>query len=67
MTVLGLGLCFLPEAFASRDTADGQLHPVLGLNTNPSSEILVISNPQAPTHRARDLLLQNFRKFMPTA
>jgi DNA-binding transcriptional LysR family regulator len=67
LTVLGLGLCFLPEAFASRDTATGQLHPVLASGNNPSSEILVISNPQAPTHRARDLLLQYFRKSMPAA
>ena len=67
LTVLGLGLCFLPEAFASRDTVSGQLHPVLGSGNNPSSEILVISNPQAPTHRARDLLLQHFRKGMPAA
>ncbi len=61
LTVLGLGICFLPEAFASRDTATGQLHPVLAPGHDPSSEILVISNPQAPTHRARDLLLRYFR------
>jgi DNA-binding transcriptional LysR family regulator len=67
LTVLGLGLCFLPEAFASRDTASGQLHPVLGSGEDPSSEILVISNPQAPIHRARDLLLQHFRNEMPAA
>ncbi len=67
LTVLGLGLCFLPEAFASRDTATGQLHPVLAPGNNPSSEILVISNPRAPTHRARELLLQKFRIGMPAA
>ena len=48
LTVLGLGLCFLPEACASRDTATGQLHPVLGSGNNPSSEILVISNLSLP-------------------
>jgi len=67
LTVLGLGLCFLPETFASRDTVDGQLHPVLGPDGNPSSEILVISNPQAPPHRARDLLLENFRNVLSAA
>ena len=67
LTVLGLGLCFLPEAFAARDIATGHLHPVLASANNPSSEILVISNPQAPTHRARDLLLRYFRKDMPAA
>ena len=65
MTVLGLGLCFLPEAFAARDAESGQLHPVLGTGNNPSSEIYVISNPQAPSHRARDLLLEHFRNVMP--
>ena len=62
LTVLGLGLCFLPEAFASRDVIDGQLHPVLGTKSNPSSEILVISNPQTRPHQARDQLLANFRE-----
>ncbi len=62
LTVLGLGLCFLPEAFTARDMATGQLHLVLAPGHDPSSEILVISNPQAPTHRARDLLLQYFRR-----
>ncbi len=64
LTVLGLGLCFLPEAFAARDTESGQLHPVLASDNNPSSEISVISNPLAQTHRARDLLLQHFRDVM---
>lgn len=67
LTVLGLGLCFLPEAFAASDTTKGQLHPVLKSDSNPSSEILVISNPLAPTHRARDLLLRHFRNVMPAA
>jgi len=65
MTVLGLGLCFLPEAFAARDTESGQLHPVLGSDNSPTSEISVISHPQAPPHRARDLLLEHFRNVMP--
>ena len=65
MTVLGLGLCFLPEAFVARETESGHLHPVLGSDNNPSSEISVISHPQAPPHRARDLLLEHFRDVMP--
>ena len=66
LTLLGLGLCFLPEAFVSREVADGLLHPVLAPGEHPSSGIYVISNPHAPAHRARDLLLQHFRGEMPT-
>lgn len=67
LTILGLGLCFLPEAFASRDAASGQLHAVLAPGNAAASEIFVISNPQAPVHGARDLLLQHFRRNMPAA
>ncbi len=61
LTVLGVGLCFLPEAFAARDVSDGQLHPVLNSEDSPASEVFVITNPKAPAHRARDLLIQGFR------
>lgn len=61
LTVLGVGLCFLPEAFVQRDVDDGLLHPVLDEEKMPSSAIFVITNPKSPPHRARDLLLDTFK------
>ena len=62
LTVVGLGICFLPEAFAQRDVNDGLLHPVLEFDDYPSSNIFVITNPKAPPHRARDRLLEFVRE-----
>lgn len=61
LTVLGLGICFLPEAFVSDDVAAGLLHPLLEPGEEPSTEIYIISNPSAPLHRARNALLEHFR------
>lgn len=58
LTVLGVGICFLPEAFAQRDVNDGLLHPVLDFDDYPSSNVYMITNPKAPPHRARDRLLE---------
>lgn len=64
LAVLGVGICFLPEAFASDDVAQGRLHPVLLRGNNPAPDIFVISNPRAPSHRARDVLLEHFRRHI---
>lgn len=62
LTILGVGLCFLPVAFVARDVADGKLHPVLQPGNDPESNIFVISNPNAPTHPARALALEYLRR-----
>ncbi len=62
LAILGVGICFLPEAFVSSDVADGKLHPVLARGKDPASDIFLISNPDAPSHRARDILLDHFRQ-----
>ena len=64
LTVLGVGLCWLPESFAARAVSEGRLFPVLDPGEDPSSDIFVISNPQAPPHDARDLLLSYLRRTM---
>lgn len=64
LTVLGVGLCWLPESFAARDVSEGSLLPVLEPGEDPSSDIFVISNPQAPPHDPRDLLLEYLRRRM---
>jgi len=62
LAILGVGICFLPEAFVSGDVEDGRLHPVLARGKDPASDIFLISNPGAPIHRARDTLLDHFRQ-----
>ena len=59
LAILGVGICFLPEAFVSSDVEDGKLHPVLARGKDPASDIFLISNPDAPIHRARDILLDH--------
>ncbi len=62
LAILGVGICFLPEAFVSSDVEDGRLHPVLARGKDPASDIFLISNPGAPIHRARDTFLDHFRQ-----
>ena len=62
LAILGVGVCFLPEAFVSGDVEDGKLHAVLARGKDPASDIFLISNPDAPIHRARDTLLDHFRQ-----
>lgn len=61
LALLSVGICFLPEELAKPDVIAGRLHQVLETDDNPSSEIFLISNPQAPAHRARDKLLELLR------
>jgi DNA-binding transcriptional LysR family regulator len=62
LALLGIGVCFLPEAFAAPEVAAGTLHPLLDRDGAPSSEICMISSPDAPPHAARDVLLRLLRE-----
>lgn len=57
LTSLGIGICFLPEAFAAPDVAAGRLWPLLAALEQPSMPVFVITNPRAPSKLARQLLL----------
>ena len=57
LTILGVGICFLPEAFAAPDVEAGRLWPLLGHAEQPSMPVFVITNPRAPSKLARQLLL----------
>ena len=61
LTCLGIGICFLPEGLVQSDVEAGLLHALIDHENVPSSEIFVISSPEAPPHRARDVLLEAFR------
>ena len=49
LAVLGVGICYLPEAFAAPDVARKRLHPLLPPSDEPANQIYVITNPR---HRA---------------
>lgn len=57
MTKLGVGICFLPEAFAAPEIAAGRLWPLLKESEQPAMPIFVITNPRSPPKLARQLLL----------
>lgn len=62
LSVLGVGLCFLPDSFVSREVEDGSLHSVLVSDDKLISDVFVISNPEAPPHLARDRMLNILRE-----
>ncbi len=57
LTVLGVGICFLPDGFAAPDVATGRLWPLIQNGEKPSMPVFVITNPHAPRKLARQLLL----------
>lgn len=57
LTVLGVGICFLPENFAEPDVRSGRLWPLIAQAEQPSLPVYVITNPRAPRKLAKQLLL----------
>jgi DNA-binding transcriptional LysR family regulator len=57
LTILGIGICFLPEAFAAPDVKAGRLWPLLQHAEQPCMPVFVITNQRAPRKLARQLLL----------
>ena len=57
LTILGIGICFLPDAFAAPDVKAGRLWPLLAPSEQPCTPVFVITNQRAPRSLARQLLL----------
>jgi len=57
LTMLGVGICFLPEGFAAPEVAAGRLWPLLHRTEQPSIPVFIITNRRAPSKLARQLLL----------
>lgn len=57
LAMLGVGICFLPKAFAAADVSAGRLWPLLKKPDQPAVPIFVMTNPCAPQKLARQLLL----------
>lgn len=61
LTLLGVGVCFLPEAFARPEVDAGRLWPLLRNAERPSMPVFFITNPRSPCKLARQLLLTEIR------
>ncbi len=64
LTILGVGICFLPEGYANPDVAAGRLWPLLGKRGLPSTPIYIITNPKDPSHLSRQLFIDEFKTMM---
>jgi DNA-binding transcriptional LysR family regulator len=57
LTLLSVGICFLPEGFAEPDVKSGRLWPIIQETGRLSTSVFIITNPRAPRKLARQLLL----------
>ena len=57
LAILGVGLCFLPEGYAKPDVDGGRLWPLIQGSNVPRTEMFVVTDPQSPSHSARDLFI----------
>ncbi|MDI3335074.1 LysR family transcriptional regulator [Defluviimonas aestuarii] len=62
LTELGVGVCFLPTAFAASAVRQGSLHELMDEKHAPVSNIYLITNPKAPFNRVQNALIEYFRK-----
>lgn len=62
LTELGVGVCFLPTAFAAPAVREGSLHELMDKKHAPVSEIYLITNPNSPANRVQSALTEYFRK-----
>jgi LysR family transcriptional regulator, transcriptional activator for bauABCD operon len=68
LTILGVGISFLPVGFAERDVAEGRLWPLAASSggpgvESPAMEIYVITNPSAPRHLAGELFVKALSRY----
>ena len=57
LTMLGIGLCFLPEAYAQPDVDSGRLWPLLAGDHVPQTTMFVVTDPNSPALMARELFI----------
>lgn len=62
LTELGVGVCFLPTAFAEVAMRDGSLHALMDKEQAPVSQIFLITNPKSPGTPVRKALIEYFHK-----
>jgi len=57
LTMLGVGLCFLPEAYVQPDVDSGRLWPLLAGDNVPRTTMFVVTDPNSPALIARELFI----------
>jgi LysR family transcriptional regulator, transcriptional activator for bauABCD operon len=57
LVILGVGLCFLPEAYAQSDVDAGRLWPLIPDVGAPTTDLFVITDPNVSGHVARRLFI----------
>lgn len=57
LTIVGVGICFLPEGFAAPEVTAGRLWPLVEDGDKPSMPVYLITNPNAPRKVSKQLLL----------
>lgn len=57
LAMLGVGLCFLPEAYAQPDVDAGRLWPLLAGEEAPRTNIYVVTCPNNPAQISRELFI----------
>lgn len=62
MTELGIGVCFLPTAFAASAVREGTLYELMDDLNAPVSNIFLITNPKALEHPVHKILIEHFRR-----
>jgi DNA-binding transcriptional LysR family regulator len=68
MTILGVGLCFLPDGLARPDVEADRLWPLLTGGDVPQMDVFVMTNAVAPARLARQLLVDELvQHAMPVA
>lgn len=61
LTILGLGICFLPSHCVEQDVAAGRLWPLTPGRQDWKVDIFLISNPSAPRASLRDHFVSELR------
>jgi LysR family transcriptional regulator, transcriptional activator for bauABCD operon len=58
LAILGVGICFLPEAYAKADVDAGRLWPLLRRDKVAKTDMFVITDPNVSGHVARRLFIE---------
>lgn len=66
LTILGLGICFLPEGVAAPEVAEGRLWPLTPPSTGAAMDVFIVTNPRTGRHLARDLFLEEVWQRLPS-
>lgn len=63
LTVIGAGICFLPEGFTEIERKNGQLWPITNVIDELTLDIFIITHPQIPEHLTRQYFLNEVLKY----